>query len=249
MAKAVAKPISLKAGQWCIHPCSKGNFVFSFDGCIPFDAIQPYAWLLLALFFEIDQLCPSMGWTCFTVHEVPVWLEDCNIFGPHALLQETKLLLGLKKAVFAMESRWLRSVGSLNHAYLSITFVILDPDGLTTNILINSRSVLFSKDVTVWKWIDKPMLIQCFRCHTLGHNKAFKSCMLDKDSVKCFICGETHRSDKHTVISIALTSNVQHTVAGLCNCKHFKCLNCHKPGHHCRNASCHNRDLYRPKRG
>jgi len=39
MAKAVAKPIWLRAGRWSIHPRSKGNFVFSFDGCIPFDVI------------------------------------------------------------------------------------------------------------------------------------------------------------------------------------------------------------------
>ncbi|KAF8500745.1 hypothetical protein F5888DRAFT_1298123 [Russula emetica] len=39
MAKVVAKPIPLRAGRWSIHPRSKGNFVFSFDGCLTFDVI------------------------------------------------------------------------------------------------------------------------------------------------------------------------------------------------------------------
>src|SRR6266849_1540213 len=103
MAKAVAKPISLRAGRWSIHPRSKGNFVFSFDGCISFDVIQSYERLLLEPFYGSGQLCPSMGWTRFLVHGVPIW-DDKNytVFSPQAILKEARALPGLKKAVFAM---------------------------------------------------------------------------------------------------------------------------------------------------
>ena len=42
MKKVVAKPIPLRAGRWSINPRSKGNFVYSFDGNIPFDKLQAY---------------------------------------------------------------------------------------------------------------------------------------------------------------------------------------------------------------
>jgi hypothetical protein len=244
MAKAVAKPILLKAGRWSIHPHSKGNFVYSFDSCVPFDVIQSYERLLLAPFFGTGQLCPSMGWTRFVVHGVPVWNDEYNVFGPHAILQETRALPGLKKAVFAMQPRWLKPVANLEAHYSSITFAISDPDGMITNTLLNGRAALFGKEVTVQKWIDKPALIQCSRCHALGHNKASKTCPLGKDSVKCFICGGTHRAENHDQHCTR-----KHAVAGICDCKHHKCLNCHKPGHNCKDIRCPARDLFRPRGG
>ena len=63
MAKAVANPIPLRAGRWSVHPRSKGNFVFSFNGHIPFDIISSYEHLLLEPFQGTGQLCPSLGWT------------------------------------------------------------------------------------------------------------------------------------------------------------------------------------------
>jgi hypothetical protein len=149
MAKVMAKPIQLKAGQWSIHPCSKGNFVYSFDGCISFDVIQSYKHLLLEPFYGSGQLCPSMGWTRFLVHRVPVWNNNNNVFGPHLILGEVRTLPGLKKAVFAMQPRWLRPVGSIVSAYSSVTFVVSDPDGTITNTLLNNRAVLFGKEVTI----------------------------------------------------------------------------------------------------
>jgi hypothetical protein len=61
MAKAVAKPIPLRAGRWSVHPRSKGNFVYSFDGHIPFDVISSYEHILLRPFQGTGQLCPSLG--------------------------------------------------------------------------------------------------------------------------------------------------------------------------------------------
>jgi hypothetical protein len=76
MAKAVAKPVPLKAGCWSIHPRSKGNFVYSFDGNVPFDLISTYEHILLAPFRGSGKLSPSMGWTRLLAHGVPVWHDD-----------------------------------------------------------------------------------------------------------------------------------------------------------------------------
>jgi hypothetical protein len=244
MAKAVAKPIALRAGRWSAHARSKGNFVFSFDGCVPFDVIQSYELLLLEPFYGCGQLCPSMGWTRFLAHGVPTWdidIEEGTIFGPDAILREVRLMPGLKKAAFAMQPRWLKQVGSIETDYSSITFAISDPDGTITNTLLNSRAALFGKEVSVQKWVDKPPLVQCSHCHTLGHNRASKACRLGKDSVKCFVCGGAHKGENHDKHCPR-----KHRFIGKCDCK-YKCLNCQQPGHNCRDVTCPARALYRPR--
>ena len=151
MAKAVAKPISLRAGRWSIHPHSKGNFVFSFDGCVSFNTIQSYEHLLLEPFYGLGQLCPSMGWTRFLVHGVPAWNDNSIIFGPQSILEEVRNMPSLKKAVFAIQPRWLKPVESIASNYLSITFAVSDPDNTIISALLNGRSTLFGKEVTVHK--------------------------------------------------------------------------------------------------
>ena len=52
-------------------------------------------------------------------------------------------------------------------------------------------------------------------------------------SVKCYIYGVSHHSDMHN-----LKCNCRHAESGICDCSHFKCLNCHKTGHTCRDKHC-----------
>jgi hypothetical protein len=245
MARAVAKPIPLRAGRWSIHPRSKGNFVYSFEGDIPFSLIQSYKRLLLDPFFGSGELCPSMGWTRFLVHGVPIWDEEnFGNFTSEAILEEVRTMPGLKKATFAMQPRWLKPLDNVESLYSSITFALSDPSGKTTSTLLNGRAALFGKEVTVRKWVDKPALIQCSRCHALGHNRSSKTCQLSKDSVKCYKCGLAHRSESHDQ-----HCSRKHAVAGICDCQNFKCLNCHNRGHNCRDVRCPARDLYRTKGG
>ena len=241
MAKAVARPIPLRAGQWSIHPRSKGNFVYSFDGNIPFDHVLSYEHILLAPFQGSGQLCPSLGWTCLLVHSVPVTDNDDMVFGPDALLKEVRTLPGLKRAFFSMPPRWLKPIGRISSSYSSITFALSDPDGAATSALLKGRAALFGKEVMVQKWINKPALVQCSRCHALGHIKTSKACPLGKDSVRCYICGGAHKSEEHDQ-----KCPKKHAVAGNCDCKHYKCLNCQGLGHHCRDFTCPVRDLYHP---
>jgi hypothetical protein len=243
MAKAVARPIPLKAGRWSFHPRSKGNFVYSFDGNVPFDLITTYEHILLSPFRGSGKLSPSMGWTRLLAHGVPVWDEnEWTNFGPEALLREVKAMPCLKKAHFAMPPRWLKPIDRITADYSTITFAISDPDGSITSKLLTERAALFGKEVTIQRWVDKPALVQCSHCHELGHIRSSRSCKLGRDSVKCHICGGTHPSDKHDQ-----NCDRKHTIAGICDCTHFKCINCHKKGHTSRDARCPARDLFRPR--
>jgi hypothetical protein len=64
---------------------------------------------------------------------------------------------------------------------------------------------------------------------------------LGKDSIRCYICSKSHSSEQHDQ-----HCPHKHAVAGLYDCKQYKCLNCHKTGHHCRDIRCPARDLYHP---
>jgi hypothetical protein len=243
MAKAVAKPIPLRAGRWSIHPRSKGNFVYSFNGNVPFDLITTYEHILLSPFRGSGKLSPSMGWMRLLAHGVPVWDDnEWATFGPEALLREVKAMPGLKKAHFAMPPRWLKPVDRITTDYSTVTFAISDPDGTITSKLLTGRAALFGKEVTIQRWVDKPALVQCSHCHALGHIRSSRGCPLGRDSVKCHICGGAHLSDKHDQ-----NCTRKHAVAGICDCKHFKCLNCHKAGHTCRDTRCPARDLFCPR--
>src|SRR5713226_3593965 len=171
MSKAVVRPIPLRAGRWSVHPRSKGNFVYSFNGHIPFDTVLSYEHILLAPFQGSGQLCPSLGWTRLLIHGVPIMDNSDIVFGPDVLMEEVCSLLGLRKAFFAMPPRWLKPVDHFNSVYSSITFAISDPDGSVTGSLLKGGAALFGKEVKVQKWVEKPMLVQCSRCHALGHIK------------------------------------------------------------------------------
>jgi len=112
-----------------------------------------------------------MGWTRLLVHGVPVTGNDDIVFGPDALLTEVQMLQGLKKAYFAMPPRWLKPVEHIALSYSSITFAVSDPDATISNTLLRGRTALFGKEVTIQKWIDKPALVQCSKCHALGHSR------------------------------------------------------------------------------
>jgi len=125
---------------------------------------------------------------------------------------------------------------SINSSYSSITFAISDPDGSISSKLMQGRTALFGKEVTVECWVDKPALVQCSCCHALGHTKASKVCPLSANSFKGFRCGGAHRSEeltrnalgKHAVAVICdcgqpqmlETAKVQTTTAGMLNAQH-----------------------------
>jgi hypothetical protein len=174
-------------------------------------------------------------------HGVPFVENDGRVFGPEALLTEVHTLPGLKRAVFAMEPRWLRLIGQIRGPYSSVTFTYSDPDGTITSTLLKGRPTLFGKEVQIQKWINKPQLVQWLRCYVLGHNKASKACPLRQDSIKCYICGRAHKSEEHDQ-----KCPHKHTIAGICDCTNYKCINCFKTGHNCREEICPAREQYRP---
>jgi hypothetical protein len=166
---------------------------------------------------------------------------DETVFGPDALQEEVKAMPGLKSANFMMAPHWLKPADSISTFYSLVIFAISDPDGSLTGNLFRAQAAMFGKEVKIKKWIDKPLLVQCSCYHALGHNKTSRACPLGQDSIKCYICSKAHSSEQHDQ-----HCPHKHAVTGICDCKQYKCLNCHKSGHHCRDIRCLAWDHYYP---
>jgi hypothetical protein len=118
--------------------------------------------------------------------------------------------------------------------YSSLMFAYSDPDGSIMKQLLNNKQALFGKQVQIERWVDKPLLLQCGKCHTLGHVSSSKACRLPSDAVRCYICGKGHLADAH---DRECARARQHKVAGVCDCNP-QCITCNKVGHHARDTAC-----------
>jgi len=74
-------------GRWSIGPNSRGNFVYVFDGLVPFDTMIKYERFLLQP-FSGGQLCLTLGWSHFVAHGVPFLDESDRASGPDSLDSE-----------------------------------------------------------------------------------------------------------------------------------------------------------------
>ena len=244
MARDVAKPLPIIAGRWSSGSRSKGNFVFTMRGQVDFPFVQTFEHFLVGPFPGRGQLCPNQGWTKLIAHGVPTTDRGETVFGPEDLLLEVRTMEGLSKVYFSSPPRWIRPVWNLSSTYSSLTFAFSDPDGSTTKQLFENKQALFGKQVQIERWVNKPLLIQCSRCHALGHAASSRSCRLPPDSVKCFICGKGHLTDTH---SRECPKSKQHKTAGTCDCR-LQCITCYKIGHHARDRTCPAREGYRSRR-
>jgi hypothetical protein len=244
MKQAVAKPLPIISGRWSSGTRSKGNFVFTMRGQVDFAFVQTFEHFLTGPFPGGAQLCPNQGWTKLLAHGVPVMENDNVVFGPDELLTEVRTMQGLQDVYFSSMPRWIKPVNQMTSNYSSLTFAFSDPDGSVAKELLKGKQALFGKQVQIERWVDKPLLVQCGRCHSLGHAASSKACRLPRDSVKCFKCGKGHLSDVH---DRECTRSKQHKMAGICDCR-LQCITCNKVGHHARERSCPAREGYRTRR-
>ena len=244
MSRAVARPLPITMGRWSSGARSKGNFVFTMQGHIDFRFIQAFESFLTNPFPGGGQLCPNQGWTKLLAHGVPVMDNDNEVFGPDDLQREVRTMQGLKHVYFSATPRWIKPVEKMTSCYTSLTFAFSDPDGTITRGLLENKQALFGKQVQIERWVDKPLLVQCGRCHTLGHAASSKACRLPRDSVRCHICGKGHKSEAH---NRECPRAKLHKQAGTCDCR-LQCLTCNKIGHHARDRSCPAREGYRSRK-
>jgi hypothetical protein len=102
---------------------------------------------------------------------------------------------------------------------------------------------MFSAQVKFLRCGDNPTLLQCSRCHLLGHYASSAKCKLPKNAIKCYRCRGKHDGRDHDYEC----DSKSHKTIGKCDCS-LKCLLCKKTDHHAHSCKCLKRGNFNPPR-
>jgi hypothetical protein len=125
----------------------------------------------------------------------------------------------------------------------TVIFAFIDTGDALTTQASREGVCMYGTRVKYVHCSDKPNLIQCGRCHELGHHKNAKTCRVPRTAVHCVRCGRHHATADHDSICAAKT----HVKAGVCDCS-YKCLLCKQAGHDARSRQCPMRGDFAPPR-
>jgi hypothetical protein len=143
------------------------------------------------------------------------------------------------KLRFILPPSWIRHPENIISDTSSISFAFVDRDGEITKTMKKAHLAMFGKPVTFAKWVSRPPLSQCGRCHKLGH--IMNRCSMPRDSVRCYKCGKGHNARDHDILCPKAKSHKAH---GTCDCEP-QCLNCNEKGHYAIDVSCKARNAFR----
>ncbi|KAH9021927.1 hypothetical protein EDB84DRAFT_1441336 [Lactarius hengduanensis] len=153
------------------------------------------------------------------------WDED-------QLTAELRLHPAFETVPFIVEPHWLTHPNNIRDATATVGFAIEDPTGAVVQAAMAGPISMFSYQVKFVPCGDNRTLIQCGRCHMIGHRTNDKSCKWRVDQIRCHRCGRDHHIDDHH-----FECPNQHEVPGICKCK-YKCLLCGAMGHDARSRKC-----------
>ena len=226
----------LLSGHWASTASTTGNFVLVFNRQVPFETLSPYAKFLHPV-LGCGHLAPADGWVWVHLRSVSTLDTAGKLYTNadlHGEIMHNPVMAG---ATFGMELHWQPTQSSLAAYTISTVLVpIIDPQHSRVPQMISQGLHMFSKRVKVVNAGDAPCMIQCRRCHLLGHATRSPLCKLHLAAVKCHRCGGPHLSQNHDY-----ECKGAHCTLGKCNCKP-KCLLCGQVSHHCQSRKC-------PKRG
>ena len=228
--------LPLLSGRWATHT---HNYVYTFAGDIPFARITQVAHILLQP-FPGGILAPCSGWSRVIFHGTPVSDPDSDaMYTNEQLMQELVRNPICSKLQFILPPSWVRHPENIVSDTSSISFAFVDRDGEITKTMKKAHLAMFGKPVTFAKWVSRPPLSQCGRCHKLGH--IMNRCSMPRDSVRCYKCGKGHNTRDHDVLCPRAKSHKAH---GTCDCEP-QCLNCNEKGHFAIDVSCKARNAFR----
>ena len=234
-------PIQILAGRWSGSVKRTGNFIFTIRGQVSFPLIASYSRFLLAP-FPGSELAPSGNWTWAQLRGVPIWNEEDIAHSQEELLKELRANPAFETAIITTPPRWQVPVERLTGDTGTVVFSYCDPDESITRQAREDHVFLFGSYAKFTLSPSRPALIQCSRCHQLGHARNSKACRVPADALICFKCGGPHRSEHHT-----RECRRVHRDVGICDCPP-KCILCSNTGHHARDQKCPKRAEFAPPR-
>ncbi|KAH9023458.1 hypothetical protein EDB84DRAFT_1617424 [Lactarius hengduanensis] len=241
LEKSTRSPVKVLGGRWSSNYQKTGNFVFVLAGDVPVEVMSSFEKWLCAP-FPGSALVPTKGWTWAQMRGVPTTDDKGRVWEMDELLEEACSNTVLGKAYICSAPRWQIEPAKIMTETATVLIAYADPKGEVTRQALTEGIWMFGNQVKFVRAGNKPTLIQCGRCHELGHNRSSRLCKLPKNALRCHRCGGGHHSDQHDFECKAI-----HAVAGTCDCR-LKCILCGKTGHNARSRDCHKRGDFAPPR-
>ncbi|KAH9019727.1 hypothetical protein EDB85DRAFT_1896510 [Lactarius pseudohatsudake] len=163
-------PIKVLSGRWSTTYQRTGNFVYTLTGEVSLPAILSYKEWLCGPFPGAD-IAPTAGWTWSQLRGVPTADEDGHIHDKAALLKEVCSNAMFEEAVYTAAPSWQIPPEKTMAERATVLVAYVDPTGEISKHALADGIFMFGVPVKFIVSGDKPALIQCGRCHLLGHNK------------------------------------------------------------------------------
>jgi hypothetical protein len=161
--------------------------------------------------------------------------EEGNVWTPEDLYNTFIANLCFKDALICAPPHWQGNPITSGKDVSTVFVTYIDNGNIITQQATNVRVYMFSAQVAFIHCGDSPTLIQCSRCHILGHYATSERCKAPKNSIKCYRCSAAHDGRKHDY-----ECPKKHTVPRKCDCR-LKCLLCGDMSHHCHSLKCSKR--------
>ncbi|KAN0133886.1 hypothetical protein V8E53_008318, partial [Lactarius tabidus] len=203
-------------------------------------SMKPY---LCRPFKGRTELVPTKGWTWIQLRQVPTEDLDGCVWGPDDLVLQFIANPCFQDALICIAPHWQGNPLNNEKERSTVLAAIIDEDNSICQNALTHGVRMFGAQVKFLRCGDNPTLLQCSRCHLLGHYASSSKCKLLKNAIKCYRCGGNHDGRDHDYECNAKT----HKTLGKCDCS-LKCLLCKKTDHHARSRKCLKRGDFNPPR-
>jgi hypothetical protein len=241
----VRNPPIILRGRWSESVEKSGNFVFRFAGNLSPQIISSYQTSLCSHFPASESACvvPTSGWTWVQFRGVDVAHRD----GESEIVHTSDELHTAIRAnpcfndtIFCVRPHWQGNPANFRGPAATVIAAILDVDNKICQRASSEGVCMFGRRVKFVRAGASPSLVQCSRCHEVGHYYTSPKCKWT--SSRCFKCGGGHDARDHD-----FECKKQHKVVGVCDCV-LKCILCKNSGHHAREKGCPVRGDFVPPR-
>jgi hypothetical protein len=214
-------PPRILHGSWSLNYDQTHNFSFILAGLIPARELLKYKTQLCEPFLGSEtDLVPARGWSWAQLRNVPTVDEDGLVWSPEDLFHTFVANPCFSDALICAPPHWQGNPVFSGKEASTVFVAYIDEGNFISQRATKEGVYMFGRQVAFIHCGDSPTLVQCSRCHMLGHYTTSTRCTAPVNSIKCFRCGAAHYGRKHDY-----ECTKHHKVPGKCDCV-LKCLLC-----------------------
>jgi hypothetical protein len=243
--RVTANPPIILRGKWSDTVQKTSNFVFRLAGNLSAETVHSYGPILCSIFPGEASVVPTRGWTWIQLQGVDVKYMEEDVsyaFDEADLLKAFRANPCFANVALPVPPYWQGNPLNFTRPTATVIAAILDEDNAVCQQASRKGVCMFGRQIKFMRAGEHPSLIQCARCHEIGHNASSPKCRTPKDQSRCYVCGKGHQSQHHS-----FECRGPHKVPGHCDCVP-KCLLCKQSGHTARDRGCPRRGDFAPPR-